>query len=255
MNKGKYIDKWLYRVLYFSESSLAIIFLIIGVIMLLLSFITLNLKTVPLNTDLLVFGLLLIFVFIYIGLYRPGIGSEKIKGAKIIRAKLYENYFLGYNTPFGAPNVKIDLRNKPTILLIKLKYLVVGKKFIATTDPWAGWALLFLLKEPVWGPNISLLRLNIYEHKFLYETIKQSEKHGSKISYLAIDPQYLDLFLLKLKDLLKTYRPENALSKIGIKEDGTLEEELKGFIHPKDLQDIANIPPTYEEVYETIISK
>ncbi|MEM3237831.1 MAG: hypothetical protein QXZ12_05395 [Thermoplasmata archaeon] len=223
--------------------------------MILISFITLNLKTVPLKTDLLVFGLILIFVFIYIGLYRPGFGSEKIKGAKIIRAKLYENYFLGYNTPFGAPDIKIDLRNKPTILLIKLKYLVVGKKFISTTDPWAGWAILFLLKEPVWGPNISLLRLNIYEHKFIYETIKQSEKLGSKISYLAVDPQYLDLFLLKLKNLLKTYRPENALSKIGLKEDGTLEEELKGFVSPANLQDKANIPPTYEEVYETIISK
>lgn len=255
MNKGKYVDRWLYRVLYFSESFLAIIFLVIGVFMILISFLTLDLKTVPLKTDLLVFGLILIFVFIYIGLYRPEIGSEKIKGAKIIRAKLYENYFLGYNTPFGAPNVKIDLRNKPTVLLIKLKYLVVGRKFISTTNPWAGWGILFLLKEPVWGPNISLLRLNINEHKFIYETIKQSEKQGSKISYMALDPQYLDLFLSKLKELLKTYRPENALSKIGLKDDGTLEEELKGYVPPLDLQDKANIPPTYEEVYETIISK
>ncbi|MGC8496514.1 MAG: hypothetical protein ACP5NL_00725 [Thermoplasmata archaeon] len=223
--------------------------------MILISFLTLNLKTGAIKTDLLVFGLILIFVSIYIGLYRPGFSSEKIKGAKIIRAKLYENYFLGYNTPFGAPNVKIDLRNKPTVLLIKLKYLVVGRKFISTTDPWAGWAILFLLKEPVWGPNISLLRLNIYEHRFIYETIKQSEKLGSKISYLALDPQYLDLFLLKLRDLLKRYSPENALSKIGVKDDGTLEEELKAFVPPKDLQDMANIPPTYEDVYETFISK
>jgi hypothetical protein len=256
VNKGKYIDEWRYSLLYFTEPFLAIVFLGVGIFLILISFLTFDLKTgafklIQINPNMAVFGFILILLFIYFGIFRPELGSKKIKGSNIIRAKLYENYFLGYNAPFGLPNVKVDFRDKPTLLLIKLKYLTTGKSFIETTNPWAGWAMLFLSREVIWGPNISLVRLNIKEHNFIYETIKQAKNQGCKVSYISLDPQYLDLYLLKLRELLKTHRPEKALKKLSLTEEGTLNEEVKGFVQPKHLPNKASIPPTYEEAYET----
>jgi len=246
MECGKLLAVWNNTFPYYTKLILSIAFLVFGIFITIISFISLT----------MILGVILIIIGYFLGFYKSNSGTE---GKNTLNAKLFEFCYYGYESPFDLKPVRIDLKNKPKLIVIRFSYYFSPPStFIPLHNPWSGWNIMFidssLRNGYAWGPEFSTINYIRKDHVFLASVIKRFRELNLEIEYLTLDPQYMDIFLDELRKSIDFNLSLNEIiKKMKIKEDGTFDIRPENYKEVPEHIEKVNVNVRYEDLYPSFL--